>query len=105
MAHERVTRKLAAIVAADMVGYSRLMGLDEAGTVSRQKACLDELINPKIKEYGGRLVKTTGDGLLIEFPSAVDAVLCAVTVQREMAYREADIVENRRIQYRSCRPS
>lgn len=100
MASEGVTRKLAAIVAADMVGYSRLMGLDEAGTVTRQKACLDELINPKIKEYGGRLVKTTGDGLLIEFPSAVDAVLCAVTIQREMVDREADIAEDHRIQYR-----
>ncbi len=100
MAHEGVTRKLAAIVAADMVGYSRLMGLNEAGIVTRQKASLDELINPKIKEYGGRLVKTTGDGILVEFPSAVDAVLCSVTIQREMVDREADIAEDRRIQYR-----
>jgi adenylate cyclase len=100
MAHERVTRRLAAIVAADMVGYSRLMQLDEAGTVTRQKTCLDELINPKIKEYGGRLVKTTGDGILVEFPSAVDAVLCSVTIQREMAARESDVTKDRRIQYR-----
>lgn len=100
MASEKVTRRLAAIVAADMVGYSRLMQLDEAGIVVRQKACLDELIIPKIKEYGGRLVKTTGDGVLIEFPSAVDAVLCSVAVQREMTEREADIPEDHRIIYR-----
>ena len=98
MAEERVERRLAAIVAADMVGYSRLMEIDEAGTLARQKAIQTELINPKVKEFGGRVVKTTGDGALIEFPSAVNAVLCAVAVQREMPGREANVPEDRRIQ-------
>ncbi len=100
MSIEKEARRLAAIVAADMVGYSRLMEIDEAGTITRQKAINDELINPKVKEFGGRVVKTTGDGALIEFPSAVNAVLCAVAVQREMAGREADVPEDRRISYR-----
>jgi adenylate cyclase len=100
MSIEKESRKLAAIVAADMVGYSRLMEIDEAGTITRQKTINDELINPKVKEFGGRVVKTTGDGALIEFPSAVNAVLCAVAVQREMADREADISDDRRISYR-----
>ena len=100
MVEERVQRRLAAIVAADMVGYSRLMEIDEADTLARQKAIQAELINPKVKEFGGRVVKTTGDGALIEFPSAVNAVLCSVAVQREMAGREADIPEDRRIAYR-----
>ena len=99
-AMDKVTRKLAAILAADMVGYSRLIGLDEAGTIARQKAHRAELIDPKIAEYNGRIVKTTGDGLLAEFGSAVDAVLCAVGVQRSMAEREADVPEDRRIAYR-----
>ncbi len=100
MAQDTVNRRLAAILAADMVGFSRLMQLDEAGTVARQNACLKELINPAIDECGGRLVKTTGDGFLVEFPSAVDAVLCAVKVQREMAEREQDIASDQRIVYR-----
>ena len=100
MAGETIKRRLAAVVAADMVGYSHLMGLDEAGTLVRQKACLNELILPKISEFQGRLVKTTGDGLLAEFPSAVDAVLCSVAVQREMVAREANVEEDRRIRYR-----
>ena len=100
MAKERVQRRLAAILAADMVGYSRLMGVDEADTIARQKAQRADLIDPKIAEYNGRIVKTTGDGLLAEFGSAVDAVLCAVAVQRGMAEREADVPENRRIAYR-----
>jgi len=100
VAMDKVTRKLAAILAADMVGYSRLMGVDEADTITRQKAHRAELIDPKIAEYNGRIVKTTGDGLLAEFGSAVDAVLCAVGVQRGMAEREADVPEDRRIAYR-----
>jgi len=100
LAQDTVNRRLAAILAADMVGYSRLVQLDEAGTVARQSACLKELVNPAIKEFGGRLVKTTGDGYLVEFPSAVDAVLCAVKVQREMAAREQDLPSDQRLVYR-----
>ena len=100
MADDAIKRRLAAIVAADMAGYSRLMQLDEAGTVARQKACLDEVVLPRLREFQGRLVKTTGDGLLAEFPSAVDAVLCSVAVQRDMAAREADTDPDRRIAYR-----
>ncbi|MEP0944570.1 MAG: adenylate/guanylate cyclase domain-containing protein [Rhizobiaceae bacterium] len=100
MAGEEVRRRLAAIVAADMVGYSRLMELDESGTVARQKACLNDLILPKIHEFEGRLVKTTGDGLLAEFASAVDAVMFSATIQREMIARESEISNERRIRYR-----
>ncbi len=100
MAEERVQRRLAAILAADMVGYSRLMEADEAGTIERQKANRAELIDLKITEYHGRIVKTTGDGMLVEFASVVDAVACAVTIQRAMVEREADVPEERRIQYR-----
>ncbi|MDH3737999.1 MAG: hypothetical protein OER92_02315 [Alphaproteobacteria bacterium] len=81
MAEKRVQRRLAAILAADVVGYSRLMRADEAGTLSQLKVLRTERLDPKIAEYGGRVVKTTGDGILIEFPSAVDAVQCAVDVQ------------------------
>jgi len=73
-------RRLAAILAADMVGYSKLMAADEAGTIERQKAHRTALIDPKIAQYGGRIVKTTGDGMLVEFPSVVDAVQCAVEI-------------------------
>jgi len=100
MAEERVQRRLAAILAADMVGYSRLMEADEEGTIARQKLHRQELIDPKFAEHQGRIVKTTGDGLLIEFASAVDAVQCAVAVQQAMAEREAGMPEDRRIQYR-----
>ena len=78
----REQRRLAAIVSADVAGYSRLMGRDESGTLAALKAHRRELIDPKTAEYGGRIVKTTGDGLLIEFPSVVDAVRCAVEMQR-----------------------
>jgi adenylate cyclase len=81
------TRRLAAILAADVAGYSRLMGADEEGTLERLKALRCELIDPKIAEHPGRLVKTTGDGLLVEFPSVVDAVRCAVEVQQAMPKR------------------
>jgi adenylate cyclase len=100
MAEERVQRRLAAIFAADMVGYSRLMEADETGTITRQKAHRAELIDPEIVTHGGRIVKTTGDGMLVEFPSVVDATECAVAIQRAMSEREVKVSENRRIQYR-----
>ena len=94
------TRRLAAILAADVAGYSRLMGADEEGTHERLKAHLGELVNPKIEEHRGRIVKNTGDGLLAEFASVVDAVRCAVEVQRGMIGREPDEPEERRIRFR-----
>ncbi len=94
------TRRLAAILAADVAGYSRLMGEDEEGTLAALKAIRRELGDPKVKEHRGRIVKTTGDGLLIEFASVVDAVRCAVEVQRAMAERNAAVPEARRIQFR-----
>ena len=100
MAKKKVTRKLAAILATDMVGFSRLMEKDEAGTLARQKAHRKRLIDPKIAKHNGRIVKSTGDGLLVEFASAVDAVQCAVEVQRAMSKLEADVPEERRIAYR-----
>jgi TolB-like protein/class 3 adenylate cyclase len=93
-------RRLTAILAADVAGYSRLMGADEEGTHERLKAHLGELIEPKIQEHRGRTVKNTGDGMLVEFPSVVDAVRCAVEVQREMAERNADVPVERRIEFR-----
>jgi adenylate cyclase len=95
-----VTRKLAAILAADVAGYSRLMGADEEGTLERLKAHRRELIDPKIAEHRGRVVKTTGDGILIEFPSVVEAVGCAVEVQQGMAERNADVSQDKRITFR-----
>ena len=96
----RDQRRLAAIVSADVAGYSRLMGKDDSGTLSALKAHRRELIDPKIAEYGGRIVKTTGDGLLLEFPSVVDAVRCAVDVQRGMATRNAGVPPDQRIDFR-----
>jgi TolB-like protein/class 3 adenylate cyclase len=93
-------RRLTAILAADVAGYSRLMGADEEGTHERLKAHLRELIEPKIKEHRGHTVKNTGDGLLAEFPSVVDAVRCAVEVQRAMADRNAETPEDKRITFR-----
>ena len=97
MPTERVQRRLAAILAADIVGYSRLMEADEAGTLARIKTLRAEFLHPKVAAFGGRIVKTTGDGTLIEFPSAVDAVQHAVEVQREMAVRGAREPESQRI--------
>ena len=94
------TRRLAAILAADVAGYSRLMGVDEEGTLAELKAIRRELSDPKVKEHSGRIVKTTGDGLLIEFGSVVDAVRCAVEVQRAMSERNADVPADRRIELR-----
>jgi adenylate cyclase len=96
----RVERRLAAILAADVAGYSRLIGADEGGTLERLKALRRELLDPKIVEHRGRLVKTTGDGLLVEFCSVVDALHCAVDVQREMAGRNAPIAAGDRIEFR-----
>jgi tetratricopeptide (TPR) repeat protein len=94
------TRRLAAILAADVAGYSRLMGDDEEGTHERLKAHLRELVDPKIEEHHGRTVKNTGDGFLAEFPSVVDAVRCAVAIQRGMVDRNADTPEDKRISFR-----
>ena|SRR5437762_6132396 len=100
MATTTATRRLAAILAADVVGYSRLMGADEEGTHERVKAHLREVVDPKIREYRGRIVKTTGDGVLAEFASAVDAVRCAVDMQRSMAARNGGAPSDRRIEFR-----
>ena len=100
MSSERVERKLAAILAADVAGYSRLMGVDEAGTLAQLKTHRRELIDPKIAEHRGRVVKTTGDGILIEFPSVVEAVGCAVEMQQGMVDRNADVSEDKRITFR-----
>jgi adenylate cyclase len=97
---ERVERKLAAILAADVAGYSRLMGADEEGTLTRLKAHRRELIDPKIAEHRGRVVKTMGDGILIEFPSVVDAVRCAIEVQQGMVERNAQVPKDMRIEFR-----
>jgi class 3 adenylate cyclase len=94
------TRRLTAILAADVAGYSRLMGADEEGTHERLRAHFAELVHPKIAEHRGRGVKNTGDGLLAEFPSVVDAVRCAVEIQRGMAEREPEVPEERRIRFR-----
>jgi class 3 adenylate cyclase len=101
MAEHRIQRRLAAILAADMVGYSRLMAADEAGTLSRLKTLRADLLDPKIADHQGRIVKEMGDGLLVEFASAVDAVECAVAIQRAMNEREAHVAEDIRIRYRA----
>ncbi|MBX6320672.1 MAG: adenylate/guanylate cyclase domain-containing protein [Rhodospirillaceae bacterium] len=93
-------RRLAAILALDMVGYSRLMSLDEAGTLARLKAHRLELIDPALAKAKGRVIKTTGDGLLVEFPSVVDAVQCAVEIQQRMSRRNADVPPESRIEFR-----
>jgi adenylate cyclase len=100
MATSTTTRRLAAILAADVVGYSRLMGADEEGTHERFKAHLSELVDPKIREHHGRIVKTTGDGVLAEFASVVDAVRCAGEIQRAMADRDLDLAAERRLRFR-----
>ena len=93
-------RRLAAIVSADVVGYSRLMGVDEVGTLAASRAHRAELIDPKIAEHGGRIVKTMGDGLLLEFPSVVDATTCSIEVQEGMAARNAEMPDAKRIVFR-----
>ena len=93
------TRRLAAILAADVVGYSRLMGEDEAGT-ARAVSERREAATPVVVDHGGHIVKTTGDGLLLEFPAVVAAVECAIAIQKLMAERNADAPENKRVVYR-----
>ena len=100
MASERVERRLTAILAADVAGYSRLTGLDEEGTHVQLQDHLRTLVDPKIAEHRGRVVKNTGDGLLAEFSSVVDAVRCALDVQRGMAERNAEVPVEKRIEFR-----
>lgn len=100
MASDRVERRLTAILAADIAGYSRLMGADEEGTLTQMKTHRRALFDPKIEEHRGRIVKTTGDGLLAEFASVVDAMRCAVDVQRGMIARNAEIANDKRIEFR-----
>jgi adenylate cyclase len=97
---ERVERRLAAVLAADVAGYSRLMGTDEEGTLARLKAVRKELLDPTIAKHRGRIVKTTGDGMLVEFASAVDAARCAVEVQRGMNEQNIDLPQDKRIEFR-----
>jgi adenylate cyclase len=100
MATARVERRLAAILAADVAGYSRLMGANEEGTLARLNEHLHVLIDPTIHEHRGRIVKTTGDGLLSEFASVVEAVRCAVAIQRGMAERNVAVPPEERIEFR-----
>ena len=100
MAGERVQRRLTAILAADIAGYSRLMGADEEGTLAQLKAHRHAQLDPKIEEHQGRIVKTTGDGMLAEFASVVDALRCAIEIQRGMLERNADVPQERRIEFR-----
>jgi adenylate cyclase len=100
LTEERVERRLAAVLAADVAGYSRLMGADEEGTLARLKAFRRSLVDPAIAAHRGRIVKTTGDGMLVEFASAVDAARLAVEVQRSMAGQNADVPQENRIEFR-----
>src|SRR5215467_1885370 len=95
-----VERRLAAILAADVAGYSRLMGADEEGTHERLQALFGELVNPKISDHRGRVVKNTGDGVIVEFSSVVDAVRCAVAVQQGVAERNTGVAAENRIEFR-----
>ena len=100
MARENKGRRLAAILSADVVGYSRLMGMDESGTLDALRAHRAELIDPAILEHNGRIVKLMGDGLLVEFASAIDAVESAVAIQEGMAARNAKVPDARRVVFR-----
>ena len=100
MSETGVTRRLTTILAADVVGYSRLMAADEEGTLAALKAQRRELVEPKLETYGGRIVKLMGDGVLMEFTSVVEAVTYAVEIQREVARRNGGVPEDRRIVYR-----
>ena len=101
VAEDRVERRLAAIMAGDIAGYSRLMSVDEEGTLRQLKAHRRELVDPKIAEHRGRIVKTTGDGILVEFVSVVDAVRCAVDIARGMSERNANVPADHRIEFRT----
>ena len=100
MVTEHVERRLAAVLAADVAGYSRLMGADEEGTLARLKSLRKTLVDPAIASHRGRIVKTTGDGMLVEFASAVDAVRSSADVQRKMAEQNAALPQDQRIEYR-----
>ena len=102
MSDQRAQRRLAAILAADVVGYSRLVGVDEEGTLKRLRVLRREVVDPIIKEHRGRIVRITGDGILVEFASVVDAVRCAVDTQREMGLRNAEVPVDRRIEFASA---
>jgi class 3 adenylate cyclase len=101
LSSERVSRRLAAILALDMVGYSRHVEIDEAGTIMRQRQHRQDLIDPVLRDHGGRIVKTTGDGLIVELSSVVDALESAVGIQLAIAAAEAPVASDRRIQYRA----
>src|SRR5206468_11264949 len=100
LSSEHVERRLAAILAADVVGSCRLMGIDEEGTLAQLKALRKTLFDPKIAQHHGRIVKNTGDGALVEFASVVDAVRCADDVQRSVAEQNTDVPQDRRIEFR-----
>jgi len=100
MSEGKAERRLAAILAADVVGYSRLVGVDEEGTLARLRVLRREVVDPMIKEHRGRIVRITGDGILVEFASVVDAVRCAVDTQREMALRNSEVPADQRIEFR-----
>ena len=100
MAVTTATRRLAAILAADVAGYSRLMGADEEGTLAQLKAHRSDLVDPKIRDHQGRIVKTTGDGMLVEFASVVNALRSAIDIQLGMAERNADVRLEKRIEFR-----
>ena len=100
MSKGKAERRLAAILAADVVGYSRLVGVDEEGTLARLRVMRREVVDPMIKEHRGRIVRITGDGILVEFASVVDAVRCAVDTQREMALRNSEVPADQRIEFR-----
>src|SRR5467141_1272381 len=100
LSSEPVERRLTAILAADVAGYSRLIGADEEGTLAQLKAFRKTLLDPTIAKHRGRIVKTTGDGMLVEFASAVDAARCSVEVQRGMAAQNADVPQDVRIEFR-----
>jgi class 3 adenylate cyclase len=100
LASKRLDRRLSAVLAADVAGYGRLVGADEEGTIGQLKAHRAALFDAKLAEHNGRLVKTTGDGLLAEFASVVDAMRCAVDVQRGMVARNAQVPEDKRIEFR-----
>src|SRR6266849_4385507 len=100
MAEQRVQRRLAAILAADVVGYSRLMETDETGTLARLKALRHQIVNPAIAAHSGRMVKLMGDGALVEFASAVDAVTCAIEIQTSVREHNAGVAEDESIRFR-----
>jgi len=100
MSGERLQRRLAAILAADVAGYSRLIGADEEGTLNRLRAIRAEVVDPSIAQCRGRIVKTTGDGLLVEFASVVDAVRYATEIQKAMAAGNAQVAAEKRIEFR-----